>query len=126
MVPVGLSSVMHASNEEASVTQRSPLPARSILEPEGRAAPLYVQGPVISGAVCTAIFPPVHRVNHCLAEDSRPVSTSRKAEISAIRTTDYGGIVGVGACPGTSARVGIPIHQGREEGGNKDLRAQHG
>jgi hypothetical protein len=26
-------------------------------EPEGRAAPLYVHGPVMAGAVCTAILP---------------------------------------------------------------------
>ena len=42
-------------------TQRSWLPGMLIEEPPGRAAPLYVHGPVILGAVWMAILPPVEK-----------------------------------------------------------------
>ncbi|KAK1943628.1 hypothetical protein P3T76_005024 [Phytophthora citrophthora] len=32
-----------------------------MVEPSGTAAPKYVQGPTMSGAECTAIFPPVEK-----------------------------------------------------------------
>jgi len=42
-------------------TQRSWFPRRFIVDPLGSAAPRYVHGPVRSGAVCTAIRPPVEK-----------------------------------------------------------------
>jgi hypothetical protein len=45
----------------SALTQRSWFPARLMEDPLGKAAPLYVQGPVRLGAVCTAILPPVEK-----------------------------------------------------------------
>jgi len=49
------------SRSMAVRTQRSSRPARLILEPARMAGPLYVQGPMVAGALCTAILPPVEK-----------------------------------------------------------------
>lgn len=48
-------------DDTSGLTQRSSLPFKLILEPLGMAAPLYVHGPVMLGALWIAIFPPVEK-----------------------------------------------------------------